>query len=382
MKDTSGIKMEHPILDQYEILTPLASDGDVYLVMDRKTREILVEKITSIYNPDLYQMMEEKQFYGVPAVVCMEEIEGKWILIEEYIHGRNLYQHIRENGVFSEEKTVSIIMDLCLIIEQFHSMAPPVIHRDIKPENIILSNESHIYLIDFNTSREYKSSSNKDTVPMVSFHFSPPELYGFGQSDQRSDIYSLGATMHYLLTGGHLNETSYTGPLSDIIKTCTMINPDDRYQSIADLREALAQHNADKSEKDQEIYRRLPWLRKVREKTASYTIPGFRTGHPLKMINAIIVYLFLTVLCFGMEIESSQGIPLKGPELWIERFFTWLFFILAVFILFDYRGWLGRIPVLRKIKPRLLRAFLAILILMFLILTVIMICLALLPVIS
>ena len=108
MRDTSDMKMKNSILDQYEILTPLVPDGDVYLVMDRESREILVEKITNICDPGLYRMIEEKGLHGVPAMVAMEEIGGKWVLIEQYIHGHNLHQWVQREGVFSEEKTAYV----------------------------------------------------------------------------------------------------------------------------------------------------------------------------------------------------------------------------------------------------------------------------------
>ena len=384
MTDNRDMTAKNRILDRYEILTPLVPGREVYLVMDQESGEILVEKITRVCDPALYQRVKDYDLSGVPRIRDMEERGDKMVLVEDYVHGRNLRQWVEEEGVFSEEEVLDYMVCICQILGQFHQMNPPVIHRDIKPENIILTYEGSIYLIDYNISREFKPLSTLDTVAMVSHHFSAPELYGFGQSDQRSDIYSIGATMHFLLTGGCLKETSYHGPLARLIETCTMMDPNQRFQSVEELRLALESFRESEAGREDERKKGLGQLHPDSDKkdksdvTKSFMIPGFRSRNPLKMINALIGYFFISLLCFSMEIRNASGSLLTGPELWIERISTWIFFILTIFLICNYRGCQDRIPLLRRIKPLFLRIAICIVIMAFLTLFLIAVLLTLL----
>ncbi len=76
-----------------------------------------------------------------------------------------------------------------------------MIHRDIKPQNIIMDKTGRIKLIDFGISRVFQESAKNDTVYFGTKEFSPPEQYGFSQTDNRSDIFSFGVVLCWLLTG-------------------------------------------------------------------------------------------------------------------------------------------------------------------------------------
>ncbi len=162
------IPISESVLDKYEILTPFDHNENVFLVKDRETKELFVEKVIAIHNPDLYLQMKEQPLEGVPRIYGIYSENGKTIIIEEYIHGLNLMQMTMNNGPWEEKKVVSLMSSLCHILNQLHRMNPPVIHKDIKPGNLILNQESRLYLIDFNISREVNPNSAIDTMPMVS----------------------------------------------------------------------------------------------------------------------------------------------------------------------------------------------------------------------
>ena len=365
------------VLDQYEILTPFDTDADVFLVKDRETKELFVEKTVYIHNPAIYEQIRDGSFEGVPRIYRIYSEYGKTILIEEYIHGLDLMQIVANKGPFPENEVASYMIRLCRILDQFHRMDPPVIHKDVKPGNLILTNESELYLIDFNISREFNPDSAIDTIAMVSPHFSAPEAYGFGQSDTRSDIYSIGATMHYLLTGGYLKETSYQGPLREIIERCTRMDPESRFQSVNELKEAL-QGYIDKNKYNSgyvsngygQDVRDIPSI-SSEDNHLSYLPPGFRQKKIWRMIVAVIVYALIAYICLTMKVESELKKPFSAVELWMERIGTFLFFIFSILILFDYRNWLDRIPGINRIPSRILRRILIIFILFSVILTVI-----------
>jgi len=93
------------------------------------------------------------------------------------------------------------MIPVCQVLDYLHQQQPPIIFRDLKPSNIMLSDAGVIKLIDFGIARTYKVGKKKDTVAMGSENYAPPEQWGKGQTDARSDIYALGATMYHLLTG-------------------------------------------------------------------------------------------------------------------------------------------------------------------------------------
>lgn len=145
------------------------------------------------------------------------------------------------------------IHQLCRVLSYLHAQDPPIIHRDLKPDNILLDEQDHVMLIDFGIAKLANPNEGTRTLGRaVSFGFSPPEqIMGTG-TDQRSDIYSLGATVYFLLTGSHpppLN-AQLSGqkleplsklvpdvpPLTDhAIRKALDLNPEQRQQSIQEL---------------------------------------------------------------------------------------------------------------------------------------------------
>ena len=87
------------------------------------------------------------------------------------------------------------------MLDYLHTRQPPIIFRDLKPANIMLTPTGHIYLIDFGIARHFKPGQTKDTVAFGSAGYAAPEQYGKAQTTTQADIYSLGATLHHLLSG-------------------------------------------------------------------------------------------------------------------------------------------------------------------------------------
>ena len=129
---------------------------------------------------------------------------------------------------------------------------PPIIYRDMKPANIMLQPNGNIKLIDFGIAREYKEHNLEDTVSLGTKGYAAPEQFGGkGQTDQRTDIYCLGVTLYHLVTGKNPCEPPYeiypirywnpnlSSGLESIILKCTRINPEERYQSCAELLYAI-----------------------------------------------------------------------------------------------------------------------------------------------
>jgi serine/threonine protein kinase len=127
------------------------------------------------------------------------EEDGNYFLVMEYVEGENLQHKLMDQGhPFMEFEVKEWAAKVCEVLDYLHSQRPPVIYRDLKPSNIMVDTTGDIKLVDFGIARPYAEDS--DNTHVVSGGYSPPEQY-WGGADPRSDIYGLGATMYFLLTG-------------------------------------------------------------------------------------------------------------------------------------------------------------------------------------
>ncbi|HEU5380900.1 MAG TPA: serine/threonine-protein kinase, partial [Ktedonobacteraceae bacterium] len=124
-------------------------------------------------------------------------------LVMDFIEGHTLEEHLEKigGGPLPISKVLGWAEQLCDVLHYLHTQQPPVIFRDLKPSNVMISKSGHIFLIDFGIARIFKPGKQHDTVALGSPGYAAPEQYGKAQSTPRSDIYSLGALLHYLLTG-------------------------------------------------------------------------------------------------------------------------------------------------------------------------------------
>lgn len=127
--------------------------------------------------------------------------EDRWYLVMDYIEGETLAQIAAKRGPIPEADVLDWARQLCEILSYLHDQAPPIIFRDLKPANIMLTPLGHIKLIDFGIARHFRVGNTADTSAYGSHGFAPPEQYGENQTSPASDIYALGATLHFLLTG-------------------------------------------------------------------------------------------------------------------------------------------------------------------------------------
>jgi tetratricopeptide (TPR) repeat protein len=124
-------------------------------------------------------------------------------LVMDFIEGQTLEDYLekRGGGPLPLEQVLKWGIELCDVLSYLHEHQPPIIFRDLKPSNVMLDKREHIFLIDFGIARLFKPGKLHDTVALGSPGYAAPEQYGKSQSTPRSDIYSLGALLHYLLTG-------------------------------------------------------------------------------------------------------------------------------------------------------------------------------------
>ena len=176
------------------------------------------------------------------AADCFAQGE-RHFLVRSFLPGQTLAQWREKAGGCTEEQCVSIGRKVCALLERLHALEPPVIHRDIKPENIVLGEDGAVGLIDFGIARQYKPERESDTRLMGSRSTAPPEQYGFAQTDGRADLYALGATLSWLLTGSYERDALEKAPVSRrlrrVLTKAAAFSPADRYPTAAALGRAL-----------------------------------------------------------------------------------------------------------------------------------------------
>lgn len=193
---------------------------------------------------------------NLPSIIDVIDGDGTFLIVMDYIEGRHLESLIKEYGVQNQEDVIAWAKQLCDVLAYLHSRKPPIIYRDMKPSNIMLKPDGKVMLIDFGTAREFKETSVEDTTCLGTQGYAAPEQYGGqGQTDARTDIYCLGATLYHLLTGHNPGEPPYemypirywnqdlSSGLEEIILKCTQKNSEDRYQSCGELLYALDHYN-------------------------------------------------------------------------------------------------------------------------------------------
>jgi tetratricopeptide (TPR) repeat protein len=140
---------------------------------------------------------------NLPAVYDFFAEHGRSYLVMEFIHGDTLERVLSNapGGKLEVKEVLSMGVQLCNVLEYLHTRQPPIIFRDLKPSNVLLTSEHHLYLIDFGIARHFKPGQSRDTVAFGSPGYAAPEQYGKAQTTVQADIYSLGATLHHLLSG-------------------------------------------------------------------------------------------------------------------------------------------------------------------------------------
>ena len=186
-------------------------------------------------NGEVYHRLLGCSCRYLPLVYEAAEQDGENIVVEEFVQGDTLDFLLKE-ALFSPQETKQTVKQLCHGLWVLHSMA--AVHRDIKPENVILRGNDTV-LIDFDAARLHKPEAEADTHILGTTGFAAPEQYGLGQSDTRTDIYSLGVLMNVMLTGQHPSKKLAEGRMGRVIQRCTQVNPAKRYKDVLHLMEAL-----------------------------------------------------------------------------------------------------------------------------------------------
>ncbi len=246
---------------KYRILREIGHGGmsTVYLAInDKAGRYWAVKEIRKAGTVDYEEvkqgliveteMLKRLSHPNLPGIIDVIEDDDTLLIVMDYIEGQPLSKILVDEGAQPQDKVIEWSLQVCDVLEYLHTRQPPIIYRDMKPSNLMLRPDGQVILIDFGTAREFKTANVEDTTCLGTIGYAAPEQYGgMGQTDGRTDIYGLGATMYHLVTGHNPSQPPYemkpirqidpklSGGLESIILKCTRPDPNERYASCSEL---------------------------------------------------------------------------------------------------------------------------------------------------
>ena len=258
---TPGIELQKGL---YKIDSLLGSggQGSAYLASTEGEKLVLKEYILPVYVDVKVRRKALEDFehetrimrsLDHPGIVKMRGSfveDHRAYLLLEYIPGKSLKQLVEECGPFSEKDCIHFGLAMCDILNYLHGQSPPVVHQDFTPDNLLLSADRSLKLIDFMVAKQSDSESSSSASAVVGkHHYMPPEQFR-GKATTRSDIYALGCTLHFILTGckpepmstSHptLQNENVSGEMTSIVEKATMLDQALRYQHVLDLKNDLS----------------------------------------------------------------------------------------------------------------------------------------------
>jgi serine/threonine protein kinase, bacterial len=287
---TGRLSADHLLAGRYRMLRLLARGGmgAVYLAEDTRLSgaQVAVKEMSGAFTRGDTEafaravsefereaaMLARLRHAHLPRVSDRFEEDGKHFLVMEYIHGQTLRAVIQQaGGRLALDQALYFSDQLCDVLTYLHSQQPPIIYRDLKPANVMIEglgigdwglganapnpqspiSNPNLVLIDFGIARFYRPGGNSDTSVYGTLGYAPPEQYGKGQTDARTDIYALGVLLHHALTGHDPSASPFALPpsralnpalpatVAAAIERATANGRTERFPDIAAFRAAL-----------------------------------------------------------------------------------------------------------------------------------------------
>ena len=319
--------------ERYMLIKGIASGGfgTVYLVKDATLKD-KYWALKEMHEKEEHSAVIEKSFRkeanllaklahpNIPAITHFFTDNEKHYLVMEYITGETLKEKIQKltaDEYFPEEQIVEWGITLCEVLHYLHNLPEPVIFRDLKPDNIIISDKGELKLIDFGIARVFEGVKNKTAShALLTQGYAPPEQW-MGKATARSDIYSFGATLYYLLTKIHPREEApnFTPPkklnpcvsekLNDIIMRCLQMAMTQRYETVKELKEEL------EKVKSQKVVEKIVEKALDYENNKEYTEASFQYKKILEIFPDDEKILFSLAKCYekvGLLNEAEKSL--------------------------------------------------------------------------
>lgn len=263
-----GIDSDTLLRNRYRIVDILGQGGmgSVYRAVDENLgMEVAVKE--NFFTTEEYArqfrleavLLASMRHPNLPRVTDHFLLEGQGqYLVMDYIAGEDLRQRMDRVGTLQEDEAINVGVSICDALSYLHSREPAVLHRDVKPGNVKIAPDGHIYLVDFGLAKVMEGNQLTTTgARAMTPGYSPPEQYGSARTDQRTDIYSLGATLYAALTGA-IPEDGLSRAMDDVqltplrkrnpkvsrrlaiaIEKAMAVDPPDRFQTADEFKQAL-----------------------------------------------------------------------------------------------------------------------------------------------
>lgn len=249
--------------DRYELMDIVGKGGmsTVYLAKDRSLGSYwAVKHVKTSTNMDFAVFKEEVDLLSslnhpdIPRIVDRIEVGDDYFVVMDFINGVSLGKKVLMEGPQKEKEVIEWAKMICEVLNYLHTVREnPIVYKDMKPENAMLTESGRIKLIDFGIAKECVRGHEQKSANVGTVGYAAPEQYKGGSNifDERTDIYSVGATLFFLVTGTAPGKPPHaTRPIRQInpklsegleyiINKCTKDDPNERYQNCTELQNDL-----------------------------------------------------------------------------------------------------------------------------------------------
>lgn len=276
------------------------------------------KKFYQHHNIEVYNILKENPHPNICEIYSVKQDDDFFTVTEAYLGDTLLTDVLPITNMHIFYK---YIFQICDALEHLHYYN--IVHRDLKPENIHIF-DGNIILNDFDISKQVTvTTKRKDTQVLGSVGFASPEQYGFSRSDSRSDIYSLGILINMMVTGEFISDSYINGRLRYIVDRCVEISPEDRFQTIQEVRVELE---------------------KQQRGVSRWALPGYRSNNKRNKIIASIAYPFILLLIITIEAEGG----ISFYDHFQSKVLSGLLIISTLVVIYNYLD-------IRQLLPRGLR---------------------------
>lgn len=272
----------------------------------------------AIANPKAWMTLAQIKSPLLPHVEALYEMPGELVIVLTYVDGITLEELVGSTGAIEPTTAARYLCDLCEAVSLLHARG--VIHRDLSPGNVVIAGD-RARIIDLGNARVHEEGARKDTTTLGTFGFAAPEQFGFAQTDARSDVYSLGSLLGYMLTGVRPDEPGFESALAQessgpaVLRAAVLrareFEPSQRFQSVSELAQVS------------QGYATIPVERVVAQPWPMTMLPEpAKGGLPqlLKLVGSWMFWLFW-VACF-VKVEQEHLVTDDLYAKWFYVFYT------------------------------------------------------------
>ena len=280
MSKNYKLKTGDILKDRFKIIKLIGSGGmgSTYQALDTTTEKDVALKVVALSHIQEWKELElfEREVAAlknldhpqIPDYIDNFETglgtEKVYVLVQEYVDGKDFYQAVKNGTTYSQDEVFRIFRQLLEILDYIHNLKPAVIHRDINPKNISMDENNKIYLLDFGAvgklSKTTISAANKNTI-VGTLGYMPREQY-YSKVSAASDLYALGVTIVFLLTGKQPSEFNMQGMKIDFQSQVNL--PDYAVKLLLKMTEPVMEKRLQSASEALKILKRKKFLSDVK----------------------------------------------------------------------------------------------------------------------